>query len=70
MLDGRLAVDVPEAGALLGLSRNSAYAAAQNGQLPTLRVGRRLIVPVSALLELLNVESREEVVADGLSQDT
>jgi excisionase family DNA binding protein len=36
---------VPEAGRLLGLSRNGAYEAAKRGDIPTIRVGRRLVVP-------------------------
>ena len=36
---------IPEAGAMVGLSRNSAYAAAQRGEIPTLRFGRRKVVP-------------------------
>jgi excisionase family DNA binding protein len=39
---------VPEAGRLLGLSRNGAYEAAKRGDIPTIRVGRRLVVPKAA----------------------
>jgi excisionase family DNA binding protein len=42
-------VSVPEAGAFLGLSRGAAYDAAARGQLPTIRLGRLLRVPVVAL---------------------
>src|SRR5437764_13081151 len=42
---GRLVYSVPEAGRLLGLSRNAAYAAAQRGEIPVIRIGRRLLVP-------------------------
>ncbi len=52
-LEGRLTVTVPEAGVLLGLSRGSAYAAAHRGEIPTLRLGHRLLVPVPRLLELV-----------------
>ena len=44
---------IEEAGELLGLSRSSAYRAAAKGELPTLRFGRRLIVPTRRLLTLL-----------------
>jgi hypothetical protein len=37
------------------LSKCSAYAAAKSGSLPTVRVGRRLIVPRLALERLLGV---------------
>lgn len=54
---GREAFRVPEAGALLGLSRNSSYAAAKAGTLPTLRFGRALRVPRAALEALLESAS-------------
>ena len=41
----RLVYTVPEVGLLLGLSRNAAYAAAQRGDIPTIRIGRLLLVP-------------------------
>lgn len=46
---------VEEAGELLGLSRSSAYRAAARGELPTLRFGRRLVVPTPRLLALLGI---------------
>lgn len=45
---------VPEAGRELGLSRNAAYLAAQRGELPTIKMGRRILVPRAALEALLN----------------
>jgi excisionase family DNA binding protein len=54
--NGRSTFSVEEAGCeILGLSKCSAYAAAKNGSLPTVRVGRRLIVPRLALERLLGV---------------
>ena len=50
----RLTITVPEAGELLGLSRNSAYAAAKAGQLPTIRIGKLLRVPLGALERMLD----------------
>ncbi len=47
---------VEEAGRLLGLSRSSAYRAAARGELPTVRFGRRLIVPTGRLLAMLGLE--------------
>ena len=49
----RLAISIPETANCLGLSRNSAYEAAKRGELPTLIVGRRILVPLSALKKLL-----------------
>jgi excisionase family DNA binding protein len=52
-LHGRVTVSVEEAARLLGLGRSAAYEAARRGELPTRRLGRRLLVPVPALLEWL-----------------
>jgi excisionase family DNA binding protein len=53
--EGRpLAVSVPEAGRLLGIGRNSAYDAVRSGQIPSLRIGGRIVVPLQALLRLLD----------------
>jgi helix-turn-helix protein len=51
--DDHDAFTVQEAGRILGLSRPSAFAAAARGDLPTIRIGRRLIVPRLALERLL-----------------
>jgi excisionase family DNA binding protein len=47
---------VPEAGRFLGLGKASAYAAAERGDLPTIRVGRRLLVPTAALRRMLQLD--------------
>lgn len=52
-LRGRLTVTVPEAGEVLGIGRGVAYRAAAAGEIPTLMLGRRLLVPVPKLLELV-----------------
>ena len=44
---------IEEAGRYLRLSRGSAYEAARRGDIPTLRIGRRLLVPRVALEKLL-----------------
>ena len=51
---GALALSVPEAGRLLGLSRNAAYEAAARGDLPTVRIGSRIFVPRRALDAMLD----------------
>jgi hypothetical protein len=49
-----LTLTVPEAGKkYFGLSRNGAYDAAARGDLPTIRIGRLLRVPVRALERML-----------------
>ncbi len=54
-----LTLTVDEAAALLGVSRNTAYAATHAGQLPCVRVGRRILVPRKALEELLGQKGDE-----------
>ena len=49
----RLALTVEEAGALLGISRDLAYQLVARGDLPSVRLGRRLIVPRRALEDAL-----------------
>lgn len=46
----------PSAASVLGIGRTSAYQMAAVGDLPTIRLGRRIVVPVPALLTLLGVE--------------
>ena len=41
----RLVYEVPEAGAMLGLSRNASYDAAKRGDIPTIRIGKLIRVP-------------------------
>jgi excisionase family DNA binding protein len=57
----RLALTVGEAGALLGISRALAYELVARGELPSLRLGRRLVVPKVALLEMLGLSPRRPV---------
>jgi excisionase family DNA binding protein len=42
-------ISVPEAGRRLGIGRNAAYDAVKRGELPALRFGKRLVVPLVAL---------------------
>jgi excisionase family DNA binding protein len=46
-------ISVPEAGEILGISRNAAYEAARAKQIPTLKIGGRLLVPRAALEQML-----------------
>lgn len=45
---------VREAAELLRLGTNSVYEAARRGELPSVRIGRRLLVPKAGLLRLLD----------------
>lgn len=53
-LEERLTITVDEAAELLGVSRSTAYSLVRQGELPSLRLGRRIVVPVRRLLALLD----------------
>ena len=53
-------ISVERAGQLLGISRRAAYRAVSRGQIPTLKVGRRLLVPTQRLLDLLGMSTPED----------
>ncbi len=50
----RVTYTVEEASKILGIGRNQAYDAAKSGELPTLRIGKRILVPRVALERMLN----------------
>jgi excisionase family DNA binding protein len=49
-------ISIERAGAILGLGRSAAYDAARRGEIPSLRVGRRVLVPTARLRALLGVD--------------
>jgi excisionase family DNA binding protein len=51
--DSRWTFTVEEAAKLLGVSRGSAYEAVRRGELPSIRVGKRILVPRAALERLV-----------------
>lgn len=54
----RLTLTVAEAAKVLGIGRSSAYEAVKLGQLPSIRIGRRLLVPIAALERMLQSTPR------------
>jgi len=44
---------IPEAARLLGISRSAAYRAVARGEIPTIRIGRRLLIPTGKLHTML-----------------
>ncbi|HVU60232.1 MAG TPA: helix-turn-helix domain-containing protein [Mycobacteriales bacterium] len=54
-------ITIEQAAGLLRLGRSSAYEAARRGELPTIRIGRRLLVPAPRLLAMLADESSPRV---------
>ena len=51
---GKLVLSVTEVAELLGLGRSVAYQACRNGDIPSRRIGRRVVIPVPALIAWLN----------------
>jgi excisionase family DNA binding protein len=50
----RRVMTLGEAAAILRISRGSAYEAAKRKEIPTIRIGRRLLVPAAALERMLS----------------
>lgn len=61
--DQKLTLPVDEAGVLLGLSRGLMYEGIRRAEIPSIKVGRRILVPRHALLKML-----EEPPSWGTSQ--
>ncbi len=49
---------VPEAAEMLNIGRNQAYEAARRGEIPTIRIGKRILVPRVALDRMLSEVTR------------
>ena len=44
---------ITEAAKVLGIGRNNAYAAARNGDIPTIKIGKRILVLTAPLKKML-----------------
>ena len=55
----RWTMTVDEAAKCLGVSRTLAYEMVRRGELPSLKLGRRIVVPVPALERMLGIETLE-----------
>ena len=53
MSSEKIILSVTETAYLLGLSRNSTYQGVQSGAIPSIRVGKRILVPKAALDRML-----------------
>jgi excisionase family DNA binding protein len=56
----RLTLTVEEAAERLGISRAHAYEAVREGEIPSIRIGRRILVPIAALDKLLGSAMPED----------
>lgn len=59
----RETVSVPEAAAILGIGRNTVYVAVRRGEIPALRIGKRIVIPRGQLREMLGERAPEVVAA-------
>ena len=64
MIGDKMALSVPEAAKLLGIGKNLAYEAVQRGEIPSIKVGSRLLIPRVAL-ERLQAETNGRVSSHG-----
>lgn len=55
----QLTLSVKEAAKALGLSRNSTYQACQEGKIPHITIGRRILIPRAALDKMLAEAGKE-----------
>ena len=62
MMMEKKAVSVTEAARMLGIGRNLAYEAVERKEIPTIRIGGRILVPLAALEKLL--EAKAEAVTE------
>ena len=46
-------VTVPELATVFGIGKNAAYQLVREGRIRSLKIGRRIVVPISAVRELL-----------------
>ena len=49
----RRTATIVEVAKVLGIGRNQAYEAARRGEIPSIRIGKRLLVPLAALERML-----------------
>jgi excisionase family DNA binding protein len=50
-------LSVDEAAEILGICRTSAYAAIARGEIPSIRINRRIVIPTAAFRKLLSLEA-------------
>jgi excisionase family DNA binding protein len=55
----RITLTVEEAGTRLGISRTLAYELVRRGEIPSIRLGRRVLVPIRSLERLVESASDE-----------
>ena len=61
----RLVLSVEEARIQLGLSRGLIYEAVRTGQIPSIRIGRRILIPRVGLQQLLEGDNAQNAIMPG-----
>jgi hypothetical protein len=62
---GRKSLSITEAGRIyFGLGKNSSYAAAKRGDIPTIQIGGKKVVPVVALERMLAEAGKQSTQID------
>lgn len=59
----RQTISVPEAARRLGIGRNQGYECARRGEIPTIRLAKRVVVPVAAFEAMLALQCKQQIVA-------
>jgi excisionase family DNA binding protein len=67
MSSEKIILSVTETANLLGLSRNATYQGVQSGAIPSIRVGKRILVPKAALDRMLECRGKhaDHITAQG-----
>ena len=60
MCDDPLVLTVFQTSKLLGLSRGATYEAVRTGQIPSVRIGRRILIPRQLLLDAITQQGQTE----------
>ncbi len=55
-------ITVKEAAALLGISERSAYDSVHRGEIPVIRLGRRMTVPTVLILRMLGLDESSDSI--------
>lgn len=63
-------ITVEQAGRICGLARATAYEAVYRSEIPSLRIGRRILVPVHELLRMLGIDPDSAQARHLLTQET
>lgn len=65
----RLTVSVEESAQMLGISRALAYELVRKNEIPSIKLGRRLVVPLAALLRLLQTPDEADAGLDLVTEE-